>query len=605
MAILNDMKAGCEEEAVSKQLFAWSFSSLVSQGILNPDGSPGNSKPRCGRAVVNSPGYKARVVTKGQAALITYGQPIAHMMNDVLSTDPSLRSGLKGAAQAFEYIKRQVVSHTDYVLLGDFQEATDHVGHETGQIVVNEVLDMLGIRTPYIRGYFDLILRPMLLHDENGDNEFVTSGGALMGLPGTKIVLHLMTKVISLWAKNIISPRDARTLQADTFSAAGDDIIDRSNDLRVLQNYRNFSTRAMMCPSKDKWMVLGPNGFGTFCEQVIESNGDFRFRAIDFDMKDKARMTRVTRPKETGTALIDIAKMRLLSPEALQGHGDQERNPIFGKSHQLTKEAQWSMDLYPGYKKRLTAVFRLSMSKFMFAGKSKIGIPIECGGLGQPWALTDEQVEQMPILQRRACEAAATDSGRIGDFCRRALRSWANIHQYSRGIEQYDRMRARSWEIKETIPCYTLDEVEANLGLEVDKKKARFWDRLKAVQKRGYLNVELANRELTDYWDEKTEVRRGYPNKPFKQRDECLLASLRTVENELTRFQPISAQKMRKFRPMLTEIFFYEKDDDWVEVDGINRWLNIAGDGVTASVSMRVPNRSMWAYRGDPIALGV
>lgn len=58
-------------EVLGYQVWVWSYITLLDDGILNEKGEP-LSMPMITRAAVVEPGGKARIVTKGEAALIVY-----------------------------------------------------------------------------------------------------------------------------------------------------------------------------------------------------------------------------------------------------------------------------------------------------------------------------------------------------------------------------------------------------------------------------------------------------------------------------------------------------------------------------------------------------
>jgi len=71
---LNPLLSGYESHRVGFQVFAWSFSSLVSRGILNSDGSyRGYTLIKVKRVAIPEPGGKVRIATCSEADFVTYG----------------------------------------------------------------------------------------------------------------------------------------------------------------------------------------------------------------------------------------------------------------------------------------------------------------------------------------------------------------------------------------------------------------------------------------------------------------------------------------------------------------------------------------------------
>jgi len=88
---------------------------------------------------------------------------------------------------------------------GDYEEATDHVEHEVARKILHHFFNKLGYTSKYIHGYIDLLLSPREIQvDPRNHNTWVVSKrGCLMGEPGSKVVLTILTKCVDCSTREV------------------------------------------------------------------------------------------------------------------------------------------------------------------------------------------------------------------------------------------------------------------------------------------------------------------------------------------------------------------------------------------------------------------
>jgi hypothetical protein len=95
----------------------------------------------------------------------------------------------------------QIDRSTGYWISGDYEEATDHVCWERAKLITKQYLKTLCLDTEYNIDCIDALLSSrefVQVVNKKGDvveESFTTLRGALMGEPGTKIILTILTKV--------------------------------------------------------------------------------------------------------------------------------------------------------------------------------------------------------------------------------------------------------------------------------------------------------------------------------------------------------------------------------------------------------------------------
>lgn len=142
---------------------------------------------------------------------------------------------------------------------GDYETATDYIEWNTIIWYVIPYLRSIGVTSPYVINYFLLLCVPRFIYNEG----WSTVRGVLMGEPGSKIVLTILTRIILR-----VSQRRFRMLHGDLLrcplGSAGDDIVGITDELRLLLMIKENSRRVSLLPSKEKWGIF-KNGV-VYCE---------------------------------------------------------------------------------------------------------------------------------------------------------------------------------------------------------------------------------------------------------------------------------------------------------------------------------------------------
>jgi hypothetical protein len=241
----------------------------MEEGYIKPSGRPTGKMFETTLVAQGEPGAKTRIPSKSRAYLTTYLQPYAHVMRAVLETDPTLHSGLAAGNQAWNLVadmssqwgEIKADSIFESVLLGDLEKSTDFVEYEAGRLHMDSFWEPWKGVSDYFRFAHELILQPFLL-EANGTLD-ISTRGALMGLPGTKIVLHTISKSVDIAASRT-EPMTYERLAIHTWRCAGDDIIKfgKANSLR--ENYYQALTYRVK-PSEEKWGTYSRGG--KYCEK--------------------------------------------------------------------------------------------------------------------------------------------------------------------------------------------------------------------------------------------------------------------------------------------------------------------------------------------------
>jgi hypothetical protein len=466
-----------EQERVGFQLLAWSFITLKDNGYLDSQGMPTGKPMPVTRIAVGEPGFKVRIATKSMAAFITYGQPFAHAMRELLESDPALRAGLGAGYQLHEWLKPFGTEHLpEYVMVGDFDKATDHIDHVAGRVAMLELLSVLNAdNNNYCVGYVKALLSPRIL-EEDGD-VIVTNTGCLMGEPGTKIVLTFLAKVANCYAH--------RGKSSKHFATAGDDQIDASDELDILKGYATASKITTMVPSIDKWGVFKYSLL--YCQQLL----DIR--------------------KTADNGELSIPKPRLLSPETKSGRGDMETNPAYGKAKQFAKEYSWSD--FTNVKIPMIALFLRNMHTFIESGP-QLFLPFEWGGLGLPGVEPSLVAERLPLWHQQLITAREKDNY----DAKKILARWSTSRNFTRGLELTDDSIYREL-IEEFLPTATMDQIDPFVPIGT-----RYRDKLKAAEREGWYPIDDILRKISDsqryssFWELETKVSRGYASLPWEER---------------------------------------------------------------------------------------
>jgi len=483
-----------EDERTAFTMFCWAFDTLVKDEILNEDGSLGSKPPRVIRVAIGEPGNKVRIATKSEAALVTYGQPWGHCMKAILEFDPNLKAGLSSGFQGFEWIKMskrlQLLTVPKWIMTGDFTEATDHIVHEHARLAFRKILDALGSTSRYLTSYLDLLASPREVvpsKDDIIDGPFITQRGILMGEPGAKSILTLLTKI-------------ANRLTGSTgsfFATAGDDQIDADDRLKNLITYRDKIHHTTLVPGD--WAV-SPYAV-KYCEEILIPGG-----SVEPDRPDSAK--------------LDCVKLRLCSPEQKTGRGDQDTNPAYGKARELTKQAFWAEH---GWHANKVMLLFLRNMQYYLAKTDSVFLPTVWGGLGL------ELVKPVDLWAgiTPAHKALIVERDVHGD--RKAanlLTRWATSDNLSRGLVVEESSAYDTY--VELIEEYTSKCDLEDIPLKAPAGERRFALK-KLARKAGWETVHstanqiLSSQRWQEYWNPNTDVNRGYKRgRPMFQRDNDL-----------------------------------------------------------------------------------
>jgi len=482
-----DFKSG-ESERIGFQMFAWAYTTLIKDGYLNEDGSRSSKPIPMKRVPIGEPGCKVRIATKTIAALVTYGQPFAHSWREILEHDPTLRAGLSSGSQLGAWMRQLEAKNKGripkYVMVGDFESATDHISHEAGKIAMSELLSAFGAHGGYSKSYLDLLLSPRVYTDSNGV-EVITNTGSLMGEPGTKIILTFLAKVANCYANGGTSSL--------YFATAGDDQIDASDNLDVLTKYAEASRITTMVPSEDKWGIF-ENHF-VYCQQMCKTD-----TKIGYDSE------------------IQIPKPRLISPEAKLGRGDEDTNPIFGKVREFSNTWRWVPPEYNDLKYAMLWRLLRNMHHLM-ERRPEAFVPPQWGGLGLPVDNPKVYTEKLPIWHRHLI--SEREQGNM--VAKSILANWGDKTVSSRGAE-HSVPTIFLEEFPLLFDFKTIEELELILNFSEAERKLNYPSRKKLAWKQQWITEGEALQKImqsqtySNMWELETRITRGYKNLTWAQR---------------------------------------------------------------------------------------
>jgi hypothetical protein len=493
--LLTEDFPGQEQERVGFQLFAWSFLELLDNGFIDKDGYPTGKPLPIKRETVPEPGIKCRIVTKSLAAFVTYGQAWGHVMKDMLMEDPTLRAGLGSGAQAFEWLKSLGRHQTEvprYIMVGDFESATDHVNHEAGRVAMHAFCDGLGLSSKYIHGYIDLLLSPRIFEED--DMVYISNTGSLMGEPGTKVVLTALGKIANVYAHS--------SEESVYFATAGDDQIDAGDRSEPLLRYAEAARITTMIPSKEKWGVF--KYAVRYCQAVLLPNS------------------------QVSHAEVAVPKVRLLSPETKQRRGDDDTNPAYGKAKALATECSWSE--FPDLCKCMVYLFLRNMSQYI-EYSHELFTPREWGGLGLPYVPISALWARIPEWKR--CAISQRENG--CPLTRRLLSRWSNSVNFQRGIDlSEDNAYNTYYElILNWVPTVNRPE---QIPLEMPEG-SRYRDIVREMAHHGWTPISdlvtriLASQRYQSFWDPgQAKPDRGYKSLPWSERTKRIREAFLAVQ---------------------------------------------------------------------------
>jgi hypothetical protein len=565
-------RGGMDSDVLGRQLFAYCADWLYGARFLDENWLPTGQPIPLEQSVVAEPGGKARVVTPSLAAVVLYGQPLAHVLKEYLACDPTMRAGLSSGAQAWEYLKRlyaarQTANRRKVWLLSDFEEASDFISHEVARIIIDELLVKSGITSQYARGYLYFITQEAELCG------IPTVRGIPMGLPCCKPILHLIGKVMSIIARDIQTPRSFEELAADTFSCAGDDVVDHV-DLFTAFRYPRAAEilRMKLSVSKSGAYLVG----GPFCEVMLR-HGNY----------DPYHQT-----GDENSALIDGVRCRLMSSESRPGFGDEDRNPIFGKAMQLSKETTWCDNKVLIERAKLCFIRNFHLYS---RGKSPMKyLPLNLGGLGPATADLDIYSICPEWLKKIVC-ALGTN---YHDVALRTLRMWGSQYLHSRGIPKVEMAEALDIYADVLLPL----EVES-IYRELTEGKTpypgyvpSYWQMTQVCREGGWLPLREACTTSWNacIWNAEVPTRRGWPLQPFSSRDACIAK----LADSLTGIKPKKEYFLSKLdgKQEFKDLWFPATAELMNLDSGLWEPLNMQGDGISPRLFLSLGNKRILSY---------
>jgi hypothetical protein len=495
-------RAGCSERRLGNLLHVWSFLSLLRDDYIDKSGS-WTGKPFPARmTAVGEPGGKVRVPTITLCALITYLQPFQHIMTGLLECDPTLRAGLRGAHQAFEYTKRLVGLNTDseYILLGDLEDATNWISHEVGLIHFAAFFEGFRTTNQYLVNCPSIICSKLLL--EYDGEIYLTQNGCPMGLPGVKGLLHSMGKAINKCAEASTVAARPFILKRSKFGNAGDDIVKIGETAKLEAHEIAASETYKVRPSKDKWGLYEVGG--PYCETMLQNNGIVTLNPEN-----------LVDPRNS--FIVDAPRPRLFSAES-KGRSDEDTNPIFGKGRQLGKELTWSPERW-----HLPVAFMFIYNMRDYGDyRQLMALPTPYGGWGFPmphsvriaWMGT-ELCEAVNYVFRHKQTKRATQM-------LWALSKLTGPLLYERGEPVREIEEDPVYDLLYDYQGQTLEEIELSESLPL-RRNARRVDRRRRILQRGFTSMDRLRQPLVPYWKRKRHPEKGWKTAPLIKRFEAFI----------------------------------------------------------------------------------
>jgi len=570
--------SGCNPTRLGIMLHYWSYRELLLAGYIQPDGKPSGKPIPAKMSPIGEPGGKVRVVQVTLCALTTYLQPYAHVMNAVLSCDPTLRAGLTAAYQAFEYSKRVKNIDFEFILSGDLEDSTNHF---QWQVVrehaksFNEGFSRGEELTDYFRNAPELLCSPFSIEFE-GDT-YVTANGNPMGLPGTKIMLHTLSKCFDIGGSGRTSALSFKKLQSHPWQCAGDDVVKLSNSYQELEKLGETADLYKVKRSEEKWGIF--NIRAPFCETPI-------------DLKSVGGHTSANH--------IDIVKSRLLSPEVKSTQGDDDTNPIYGKAQQFSTEVSWA-----GWNSvALRKIFRHNFQDHI-EGNDPLGMPRWIGG----WELAETEQESFDLVSetvKKGClkvmrlvqDHKILEADRLKQILSRLTRRAT----HDRGAEIVDNDHAGPIAelLAEFLPTMSLNDILLSEGLREEAiAKMRHVDKHKSAISKGYLPIFRTLRTpcLLPYWKRRMDKRSRFTTTTWRKR-------LQQVEDLLhDHIADMDSVTLDEWKEVLTydgrsylEEVYYLRDDlnVFIEDDPAHvENLNLESRDCGFSLRIAIPNKTL------------
>lgn len=299
-----------------------------------------------------------------------------------------------------------------------------------------------------------------------------------MGLPGTKIILHTMGKAIEMASRDDKYPKFPQDLKTYPLAIAGDDTLKISRSLSELVLFIPCTKIYSLVPSTDKWRYYKRGGI--FCQEVFSLENDVIY--------------------------VDHVPARALSRET-KAKSDEDKNPIFGKSHYLSKRIEWMPRFSnPGSHDKIWFVFQRNHRKFGdFQRIAKL--PRHLGGLG----FTKLSSDLTPDLVKRVAYRAYLDRGMRDEPALRALRNLSSTLLYDRGEEISDKKHVP---YSGTLTFYTHGHMVMKYEIESKHGISSYWQQRKFIEKMGFLERSALKSGLKPFW-ERGKPKKGWNTAPL------------------------------------------------------------------------------------------
>lgn len=597
--------AGHEEGRLGLLLWIFCYQRLVEEGLIEKDGSSSkdNTPYNAVLSFIGEPGDKVRGPTKTEACVVTYLQPFAHIMNGLLGTDPTLKAGLTAGHMVYEFSKRfkhvkknpfktdpasrvvekpplpenrifesmqsrvfnpsidekslsdEVLPKDDiyYAMLGDYTAATNWIEFEPARLHMQSMLSEMSIgKNDYMRTAHELILRPCILTADG--TKYRTCRGALMGLPGTKIILHTMGKAIEMASRDLRSPKSPRELKEYPLAIAGDDTMKISKSLSELKKFIPKTEMYSLVPSTDKWRYYKRGGI--FCQEVFSLEND--------------------------TIFVDHVPARALSKET-KAKSDEDKNPIFGKAHYLSKRIEWMPRFQTeGSHDQIWFVFQRNHR--MYGDYSRIAnLPRHLGGLGFTKLTQDETPDEV----RKVAYAAWSKRGERDNLALRALRNLSSTLLYDRGdpISSAQHVPGSAMLTK-----YDHDELVERYGIAKELGITRYWRQKKKIEEIGFLPLDALKSGLKPFWERK-KPEKGWNTAPLNLRIRRMADQASELELELPTDEQWSQVKSTDPREYIPRGIYFDPSERFHGI-AVNPMQKSRG----LSLAWRIPN-SAWNRR--------
>lgn len=503
---------GLEEDRVSQLLWVWSVMDLAKKGFIHPtSGLPTGKFLDAEFSAIGEPGGKVRIVTKTYCSLIIYLEPYAHVLNSILSSDPTLRDGLGAAHQAFQYFRRfkNLEKLSEKIMTGDLETATDMVEFQVGCEVMSGFWHGFSRNkglTPYFLNSHRLILQPLNITSRGRTIQSVR--GSPMGFPGTKALLHILNKVVEVRCTGLSGyrlPRTISELEHTRYSCAGDDFVREDTKVELLRQFRPGYELLRLKMSEEKSGIFSVGAM--FCESILLVDGKRQHPPSKMEDVDGIYF------------LVDAARGRLMSPESKDAHGDKDSNPLWGKVAQLSREIAWMVEPYKGYKKKLSVLIEFAFRDFGKIGWM-LGIPPKMGGFGL-YSPTPEELLQLLPKQFKQAVNGLVQTGDEETF-ERVLNSFKEPLVLVRGEPKV----VQNWDfLFDTISIYGVEEeslwhlIPDNVGTLTRFRKRN------ALKKLGWIDLnEFVKRGpfQKPAWLSPTKPERGWATAPLEMRFKTL-----------------------------------------------------------------------------------